>query len=276
MKSLKSSSGGRVIACIIVRMHSKRLPRKALADILGKPMTLRIIERLRLAKTIDEIVICTSTHPDDQILLEKAREWGVSAIAGSEEDVLARLILAADTFKADYVLRVTGDNVFTDSQIIDRMVQHHIETGSEYTRTNGLPIGVTAEVLSTGMLKRLHSLIDPSQTEYMMLFAFDPERFHCEVLDIPEGIRRPTYSLTIDFPADIELARKLYASLPDHEGGGPSLTDIIKALDEDPNYMGVAADAPVKMPAGGSITFQELLDMLDQRADLARRKYHKG
>ena len=275
MENIKSTSDGRVVACIIVRMHSKRLPKKALADIVGKPMTLRIIERLRLAKTIDEIVLCTSTHADDQILLEKAQEWGVSAIAGSEDDVLSRLILAAEKYKADYVLRVTGDNVFTDPELIDRMVYHHIATGSEYTRTNGLPIGITAEVLSARMLRRLHSLIDPNQTEYMMLFAFDPEKFHCEVLDIPDNVKRPHYSLTIDFPSDLELARKLFKSLPDYEGGGPRLIDIIKALDEDLNYKGVPADSPVKMPAGETITFQELLQMLGQRADLARQKYHK-
>ena len=61
-----------VIACIAVRMKSTRLPQKALADVAGKPMTLRLIERLRAADTIDRIVVCTSTHPDDAILVAPA------------------------------------------------------------------------------------------------------------------------------------------------------------------------------------------------------------
>jgi len=50
--------------------------------------------------------------------------------------VLSRLINVSELYKADMVLRITGDNPFTDVNNIDRMVVHHIKTSSEYTRTN--------------------------------------------------------------------------------------------------------------------------------------------
>ena len=187
-----------VIACIAVRLNSTRLERKALADICGKPLLLRLIDRLRFSKTIDRIVICTSTDQNDAILFELAEEWGVDAIAGSEKDVLSRFILAAEQFQADLVIRVTGDNVLTDPVTIDRMVRHQIMTNAEYIRTNGLPLGITAEVMSSSMLARLHSLMpNPNQSEYMMLYAFDPDKFHCEVFEAPPEINRPYYSLTL-------------------------------------------------------------------------------
>lgn len=267
-----SNTGKTVIACIVVRMKSVRLPRKALADIHGKPMTLRLIERLRAARTIDKIVICTSTHPDDAILADLAKEWGVEAVAGSEEDVLSRLILAAEQHRADLVIRVTGDNVFTDPDAIDRMVTHHIATGADYTRTNGLPLGVTAEVMSATMLRRLHDLIpDPNESEYMTFFAFDPDHFHCEVVEALPEVNRPHYSLTVDTPADLELIRHIYAELPAGDSG-PRLVDVVAILDEDPNRLTLSDATLIKTPGGKTMTFGEALTMLSERAEEARRK----
>jgi spore coat polysaccharide biosynthesis protein SpsF len=236
-------------------------------------MTLRLIERLRTADTIDEIVICTSNHPDDAILLDLAQEWGVEALAGSEEDVLSRFILAAERYDADLVIRVTGDNVLTDSETIDRMVARHIAAGAEYTRTNGLPLGVTAEVMSAGMLSRLYNLMpDPNQSEYMMLYAFDPDRFNCQVLDAPPEINRPNYSLTVDTPEDLALVRRLYAELPRREAG-PHIADIVAMLDEDPGRLTVSDETPIRLPGGETKPFGEMLKMLSDRAEKAHRKY---
>jgi len=269
--SMDKKNGKKVIACLAVRMKSTRLPRKALADILGKPMTLRLIERLRVAKSIDKIVLCTSTHPDDAILLDLAKEWGVEALAGSEEDVLSRFIAASEKYQADLVIRVTGDNVLIDPPTIDTMVYRHIDTGADYSRTNGLPLGVTAEVMSATMLPRLHSLMpDPNQSEYMMLFAFDPEHFHCEVHEASREVNRPHYSLTVDTPADLELVRRLYAELPKSEGG-PKLVDIITMLDGTPNMKTVSDETPIRFPGGEVRPFGELLKIMAQRSELARR-----
>jgi len=270
---MSTHTGKTVIACIAVRMKSARLSRKALADIHGKPMTLRLIDRLRAAKTIDEIVICTSTHPDDAILVDLAKEWRVRAVAGNEEDVLSRFILAAERYKADLIIRVTGDNVLTDPETIDRMVARHIATGADYTRTNGLPLGVTAEVMSTAMLSRLHdSMPDPRQSEYMMLYAFDPDQFHCEVLEAPPEVNRPYYSLTVDAPVDLELIRRIYAELPVGDAG-PRLVDIVVLLDKDPDGLTISDKTPIRLPGSETRPFGEVLTMLSERAEKARRKY---
>ena len=263
----------KIIACIAVRMRSKRLPGKALAELCGKPMLLRLIERLRTARLLDEILVCTSTHPDDKIIMEKAREWGVKAMAGSEDDVLARFIQAAEQEKADVILRVTGDNPFTDPENIDRMISHHLKTKAEYTRTKHLPLGATAEVMSTSMLLRLRQLIpNPDQSEYLLFYAFDPEHFHCEVLTAPPELNRPFYSLTVDTPADLELARGLYCKLgqgPDR----PGLREVVAHLDNDPEYRPLSPNAPIKMPFGKIMRFSEYLSWSDEQEKKSRLKY---
>jgi spore coat polysaccharide biosynthesis protein SpsF len=262
----------KIVACIIVRMKSTRLPKKALADICGKPLTLHLIERLRKTKTIDEIVLCTSTHPDDAILLDFAIEWGIKSFAGSEDDVLSRLMAAAELHHADIVLRVTGDNILTDPEIIDQMVERHVDFQAEYTRTNNLPLGVTAEVMSASMLRKLHKLMpDPNQSEYMMLYAFDPDNFSCEVLNAPQNLRRPNYSLTVDTPSDLKLIQQIYTEL-DYSDGGPKLKDIIPFLDANPEKLTVSDDTPIRLPEGETKSFREMLELLDKRASIAKRK----
>jgi spore coat polysaccharide biosynthesis protein SpsF (cytidylyltransferase family) len=227
---------------------------------------LQLIERLRTSQTITDIVLCTSRHPDDALLLKKAREWGIHAFAGDELNVLSRMIAVADQSQADVVLRVTGDNPFTDARSIDRMVEHHFATGAEYTRTNHLPLGVTSEVMNRQMLHKLHDLMpDPNQSEYLSFFAFDPKAFHCEVLYPAPELDRPYYSLTIDYPADLELANSLYRRLSG-KSPIPDLVDVIALLDADRDYKGLAKNAVIKKPNGASITFEALINELDTLA----------
>jgi len=66
MKSILTKNDAYIF--IAVRMKSSRLPLKAMIDISGKPLLLRLVERLSECISLDKIVICTSTHgQDDEI-----------------------------------------------------------------------------------------------------------------------------------------------------------------------------------------------------------------
>lgn len=260
----------KVIACVIVRMKSTRLPKKALADVQGKPLLLRLVENIRQAKRIDDVVICTSTHPDDTVLLDLARQWGVPAIAGSEDDVVERMLQAARTHQADVVIRVTGDNLFTDPDVTDMLIEQMEAANGDYARMNGLPLGVTSEVMTVEAMHRLQAVIpDPVYSEYMTLYAFQPDQFKCVVPEAPPNIYRPNYSLTVDTPADLALLQDIFKTLSD---GAciPALNEVTAYLDEKPDYQPVAGDAPIRMPDNITITFDELQAMWDERGKQAR------
>lgn len=260
----------RVIACVAVRLKSTRLPRKALASLGGRPLVQRLIERVIQAREIDEVVLCTSTHPDDHVLLDLARSWNVQAMAGSEDDVLGRFIDAADAFAADVIVRVTGDNPLTDPSYLDRIIGLRRATGADYARAHGLPIGVGGEAMTTTMLAPLRSrLPEPSCSEYLTLYAFDPSVFRCVVMDADEDVRRPNYSLTVDTAQDLALMRHLFEWLPDH-GHGPSLGEVVAYLDRSPEARTIAPDAPVKLPLGDTVSYAAFSRLLEQRAAQAR------
>ena len=109
---------------IQARMGSTRLPGKVMKDLNGKPVLWHVIERVKQAKNIDQIIIATTTHKRDKIIYDKAMEWGVKAYKGSEEDVLARYYETANKYEIDTVLRITSDCPLIDPYVIDEIVEY--------------------------------------------------------------------------------------------------------------------------------------------------------
>ena len=112
MKSKKTA------AIIQARMGSTRLPGKVMKNLKAKPVLWHVIERVKQAENIDEIIIATTTHERDKIIFEKAKEWGVKAYRGSEEDVLERYYEAANNYETDTIVRITSDDPLVDPFIV--------------------------------------------------------------------------------------------------------------------------------------------------------------
>ena len=111
------------IAIIQARMGSSRLPGKVLLDIAGQPMLRRVVERTRLAKTIDQVVVATTrSHPTTR-WSSCARRLGYDCYRGSLYDVLDRYYQATRQFEAKNIVRITADCPLIDPEVIDRTVQ---------------------------------------------------------------------------------------------------------------------------------------------------------
>src|SRR6516165_2666209 len=103
------------VAIIQARLGSSRLPGKVLADVAGRPMLARVVERTRRANRVDRVIVATSTSPGDDPL----------ARFGDENDVLDRFYRAAREHGADTVVRITADCPLIDSAVIDRVVDEY-------------------------------------------------------------------------------------------------------------------------------------------------------
>ena len=99
----------RTVAIIQARMSSSRLPGKVLLDIAGQPMLVRVVERARRARTLDDCGCATTTDPADDPIEALCRERGYPVYRGSMFDVLDRFYRAARQAQADVIVRVTAD-----------------------------------------------------------------------------------------------------------------------------------------------------------------------
>ena len=225
----------KTIGLVAVRMKSSRLKKKALLDLGGEPVILQLLQRLRKSNRLDDIILCTSNHPDDNILLEIASENCFKSFAGSEDDVIHRFIKVGEREGADIIVRITGDNPLTDPGLIDIMVESHLNSDADYTRMNGLPIGITAEVITFNALRRASQLAENTKySEYMTLyFTENPAVFNLNVLQAARGINRPQYRLTIDYPEDYGLMKKIFSHFILSEWF--SIQEVIEFLDGNPH-----------------------------------------
>jgi N,N'-diacetyllegionaminate synthase len=240
----------RTLILIAVRMKSTRLPGKALLPIAGKPVLDHLVERLRLAAAVGNLVLCTSSHPQDRVLLEEAARLGIEAYAGSEDNVMARFLDVAERQHADVVVRVTGDNPLTDPDAIEAMVRQHCAEGADYTFTDDLPRGTRPEVISVPALRRAHDLAeDPSGSEYMTLyFKNNPAVFTLGRWSVPNPeLRRPMYRLTLDTPEDLKVLEFVYGRLC-RDGRVFPLSEVVQLLDASPECVSWNAQVPSRVP----------------------------
>jgi spore coat polysaccharide biosynthesis protein SpsF len=150
----------KVVLIIQARMSSTRLPGKSMMPLANKPLVYRMVERLRKCKKIDEIVVATSDQPEDQVLVELAKELQVSYFQGNLLDVRDRYLKAAEQFQADFIIRIPADNPMPDSNEIDKLIEFHLEHNSSGFSSNlaqvnnsGYVDGVGAEIFSTKLLQ---------------------------------------------------------------------------------------------------------------------------
>lgn len=239
-----------VVVMVAVRMHSTRLPGKALIPIEGQPAILHLLERLKRASVPKAVVLCTSTHPDDQVLKPLAERGGVGFFAGSEDDVMQRFLDAAERERAEHVVRVTGDDLLVDPAYLDRLVLHHVREGADYSCAPGLPKGTECEVISVQALKKAKELAeDSSWSEYMTWYLKVPEVFRIAEMPVEDAVRRPYYRLTLDYEQDLEVLRRLFGGL---SRSRPAMTveEIVAYLDAHPDVARLNAQVPSKsLPA---------------------------
>tara|TARA_B100001123_G_C15266643_1_gene1008678 strand:- start:290 stop:1051 length:762 start_codon:yes stop_codon:yes gene_type:complete len=224
------------IILVAVRLKSKRLNKKALLKLYNKPLILTLTERLKKSALSSEIVWCTSTNINDQPLEDLAKLNKIKIFRGSEKDVMSRFIEVGNLFKASNIIRVTGDNPLTDPNIIDYMIDKHIDKKSEYTFCNTIPVGTRSEVISLKMLEKCHNLLqDPDSTEYMTWMLNRPDYFKVQELQHPnKTINRPEISLTVDDVQDYKNVSEIYDYF---EGKMPNLDKIIHFIDSKPNLL---------------------------------------
>ncbi len=169
----------RLICVIQARMASTRLPGKVLLPAPDdRPLLAVLLERVKQAKGIEEIVVATTTRPEDDAIGEVARQADVSVFRGYEADVLRRFVRVCDEWKADACVRLTGDNPLVDPDVITHCVRVFDEWGrkdSDFPRcdyvgtSQRFPEGMDVEVVSAEALGTAWTSTRPSDHEHVTL-----------------------------------------------------------------------------------------------------------
>jgi spore coat polysaccharide biosynthesis protein SpsF len=227
----------KVVAAIPCRAGSTRLYAKPLQRIGDKPILTHLIGRLSSIPRLDDIVLAISVGQENLAFVQYAKAHGLPYVRGSELNVLSRLIRAGKHTQADVILRVTSDCPFICTEVIDCMIEKHIENDADLTVMEQLPLGSYGELVNLSAFRKAHRLGGPGyRTAWVTLFIKEhPELFNIQKLTAEPPLNRPDIRITVDYPEDLIVMRKIYEALP----GMPSVQDIITFLDEHPNIAAI-------------------------------------
>lgn len=236
----------KTVATIEARMTSSRLPGKVLLPAAGKPMLEHLIERLRGVPSIDEIVLATTVNASDDTLEEFSSRMGIKCFRGDEEDVMARVIGAAESCGAELVVEITGDCPIIDPQIVEQTIRmyhaHHAAYVSN-AHVRSYPDGMDVQVFRLGTLKKSAEMTNERlDREHVTLhIRSNPEVFSQIHLVAPPEMHWPELGLTLDEKSDYELLKKIIEHFAS-ENPGFGCLDVIRLLRDKPEWLEINRD----------------------------------
>lgn len=227
-------------ATIQARMGSTRLPNKVLKNIIGKPMLALQIERIRQSILIDEVIIATTTQPQDDAIEDFAGKIGVSCFRGSENDVISRIVETLRAYDVDINVEFMGDNPIPDPMLVDSIIGFYLKNADKYDYvTNALkttyPPGAEVFVYPSKILYDAETKVtDPALREHVGIHIYQhPYRYRICNLEAPSCYEFPDYHLEVDTQEDFDLIKKVYEYFyPTNPGF--TLSQIIDFLKANP------------------------------------------
>lgn len=230
------------VVCIVeARFNSSRLPGKVLMPILGEPMLTRMIERLRLARTVDDIVVATTNGAADDAVAATVERMGANVFRGSEDDVLDRVVKAAQSRGADVIVETTGDCPLIDPGLIDKVVGDFLVGGADFVSNilpHTTPRGTDVRVFRARDLADINERsVDPADHEHVSLHFWEHlDRYQCRnvEMDLPEVVAELRF--TVDTAEDLEFVRAIYSELYE-KNPTFNLVDVLDFLNANPQLL---------------------------------------
>ena len=224
-----------ILAILQARFSSSRLPGKVLKPILGKPMLLHQIERVQHSKMIDKLVVATSVDSSDDELVDCCLKNDIKVFRGSLNNVLDRFYQCAKYYNPDHIVRLTGDCPIADWQVIDKAIDKHLNTKSDYT-SNVLPPtypdGIDVEVVKISALKEAwKNAILPSELEHVMPYIRNNAKF--KQFNLENKVNLSEHRWTVDNSEDFEFIEMVYKELY-LDNKRFTMHDVLKLLKSKP------------------------------------------
>jgi spore coat polysaccharide biosynthesis protein SpsF (cytidylyltransferase family) len=222
----------RCIAFIQARMSSSRFPGKVLEPIGEMPAIEYMVRRVRRCRTLEAVVVVTSTDPSDDRLADTLDRAGIPSFRGDLHDVLRRFSEAARAFDAHEVVRLTGDCPLIDPEVVDDVVMLRRAQGADYASNVDPPTypdGLDCECFTRDALDAAERCASAG-----------PEREHVTLWmrSVASRLRRVNHRcivdashlrLTVDYPDDLVAVRGLVSALGPNDGFG--LFDLLRVLE---------------------------------------------
>ena len=224
-------------------MGSTRLPGKVMMLVDGEPLLKFQVDRIKLSKKIDKIIIATSKLPIDDEIKLFCNSYGIECYRGSEVDVLDRYFEAAKFFNANLIVRITADCPLIDPKVIDRLVKLHESSMADYSSntvppdTSTWPDGSDVEVFTYKALEIAHkNTTDASEREHVTFYFWKNKKNNFKLEQLSNSDNWSKYRFTVDYLEDFEVVKFLISELKRKRVFG-HINEIVDILKENPRVV---------------------------------------
>ena len=143
------------------RMGSQRLPGKSNIKVAGKTVLNWVFSICKSVKNIDQIILATSSSKDCDCLEHLAIKQGIDCFRGSEKDVLSRFIKIIKDYKFDHIIRITGDDLCHDPDLIDYGISVYLQEKCDYLISSNINMplidGLIFEIININLLLEIYN-----------------------------------------------------------------------------------------------------------------------
>lgn len=229
------------------RMGSTRLPGKVLRTIQGVSILEYHIRRLQASQL--PIYIATTTLPEDDAIVDLAKQLDLSCYRGDVEDVLRRYYDTATHFNLDVIVRVTSDCPLLDGHLIRTEVDRYLAASdSSLYLSNGLvrtfPRGLDFEVFSYKLLvEAQHHATSASDREHVTPYIHQNRSGQVHFAHTVRESDASRFRVTLDTSEDFHLLQVL---LEQYQADTLSAEQLIELLEKHPEIVSINAQIEQK------------------------------
>ena len=197
------------------RFSSRRLRGKVLRSMAGKPILAWLIERLRMVKGANLIVIATSTDESDNGIVSFSNDFGIECFRGNLNDVLDRFVGVTQAYDFDAVVRISGDSPLLDPELVDKGIARFLADNLDlvtnvWPRT--YPKGQSVEVISRGSLEKSNKTATFEDREHVTANIY---RHHEDyrIGSFSAKVLNPSVQMSVDTEQDFKFIEQLFLEM---------------------------------------------------------------
>ena len=198
-------------AVIQIRLSSQRLKNKGILK-FGKLYAIELlIKRLMISKKINKIIIATTKNKEDLFLKKFLIKNKVYFFSGNEKNVLERFFKCAQKFDIKNIIRITGDNPFTDPEIIDQYISYYKKHKPDFLyegESPKLPDGVGIEIFNFKTLKKAFEKANKKFDKEHVTPFMKNKMFKVKTMNFQKNFSN--FRLTLDDFDDYKKLKKIF------------------------------------------------------------------
>ncbi len=252
---------------VIARLKSQRLEEKVLRFFHTDSMIVDLCKRVETSGF--PLFLATSHLREDEKLVSLCKERGIKTFVGHPLSVIDRMLWLAFENEWGGIFRVTGDNPYTDPELMKKMSDLLIKEDLDYVRVNGAPFGTTAELFSTSYLWDLYlRMKNPMNSEYLSWFVLNDETAKMGVIELSLFDSDLKFvNLSVDYDVDLKRCLLILEGSSKKNFIDMTFYDVINLIDINDT---MDKNKTIKLPEGEGITLSDYISLIEGKSYNAR------